>query len=588
MNTEKIGVYEIIQEIGRGGMGIVYKAHDPRLKRTVALKMLPPELTFDRSFVERFLAEARSAAALEHPNVVTIHGADEDQGRYFFVMQYIDGCSLADLLERRGLLDLDEALPILEQVAAALDYAHDHGFIHRDVKPANILLSADGRGGWNAKVTDFGIARAVEGTRLTATGAMVGTPEYMSPEQAQGQPVDRRSDIYSLGIVAYEMLTGRPPFRAERDTESAISVVLKHVQEVPAEPLMYNPALPPHVNYAIMKALQKTPSERFATARDFVRALAGEVQVGPQTIVVSPPSRPVSDTPTVVTAPPLSEVVRPRSNWLVPAVVISLAILGAALLIAGVLRKSRPPSPSGMAVSVSQEPFPAPVNPVPPSTVAVPTVVGLPQDQARQRLANRGLQWNVQERVHSSTVPDGHIISQNPNEGAEVEKGTLVHVVVSLGPTAEELARREQERQERLAREEQARQERLALEAAARDQIRGVIYAWKNSWERLAVDDYMGCYSSDARIYSNKKWYSYSSYYDHERELFASGGSVTITMDEPTITINGDRATVQFSMTFNRIGGKGDYTSRGRQTLKFKKTWNDEWHIYEDVFRKGR
>jgi serine/threonine-protein kinase len=292
-----------------------------------------------------------------------VYDVGEEAGRYFFAMQYVEGCNLADLLQRRERLDLGEALPLLAQVAAALDYAHEHGFIHRDVKPENVLLSDDGRGGWLAKVTDFGIARAVAGTRLTRTGALVGTPEYMSPEQAQGQAVDRRSDVYSLGIVAYEVLTSRPPFRAERETDSPISVILKHVQEAPVEPLTHNPNLPAHVNHAIMKALQKNPAERFATAGELVRALAGEVPVEPSLAVPAPapttpmavtsepptetagspsPVRrsrwlaPVSGALTVVTGALSGGAARLRSRWLAPALV---ALLGMALLVIGVLHQ---------------------------------------------------------------------------------------------------------------------------------------------------------------------------------------------------------------------------------------------------------
>src|SRR5688572_13315035 len=222
--------YELDREIGRGGMGIVYKARDRRLKRVVAIKVLPPELAFRSEIRSRFLREAETAAGLSHPNIVPIYSVDEMEGLVFFVMSYVAGDNLAKRLHDHGVLGPDEVRRILREVGDALDFAHERGVVHRDIKPDNILLDAESE---RSMVTDFGIARAVtEGgdSRLTATGMAIGTPAYMSPEQAAGErTIDGRSDLYSLGVVAYQMLVGEPPFVAS----STPAMLVKHISERP-------------------------------------------------------------------------------------------------------------------------------------------------------------------------------------------------------------------------------------------------------------------------------------------------------------------------------------------------------------------
>lgn len=285
----QLGAYRIERLLGRGGMAEVYRVWNTGLQRHEALKMLPPQMTFDRSFVDRFLNEARMAAGLHHPNIATIYAVSElDATQPYFAMELVEGEDLADLLRRRGSLPLPEALHILFQIAEALDYAHQHGVVHRDVKPANVLLRQTASGSWDVKVVDFGIARAQEaegGTRLTKTGMIVGTPEYMSPEQGgSGEKVDHRSDQYSLGAVAYEMLCGQPPFRAMGDS-SPISVIVAHLRELPAPPVNRVPGLPRPVNEAILKALAKHPAERWASCRAFAEGCSGmglATQLGPR------------------------------------------------------------------------------------------------------------------------------------------------------------------------------------------------------------------------------------------------------------------------------------------------------------------
>ncbi len=253
--------YELNHLIARGGMAEVYRAHDRLLDRPVALKVLFPELSVDRSFVERFRREAQAAANLSHPNIVPVFDWGEDTGTYFIVMEFIDGRPLSSILKSAGPLSAERTADIGAHVAAALGYAHKHGVIHRDVKPGNVLITDDGQ----VKVTDFGIARAINTEEsLTQTGAVMGTATYFSPEQAEGLGVDGRSDIYSLGVVLFEMVTGRPPFLGE----SPVAVASKHVRDSPPAPRELNPQIPPTFEAIILKSMAKDPAHRYATAED--------------------------------------------------------------------------------------------------------------------------------------------------------------------------------------------------------------------------------------------------------------------------------------------------------------------------------
>ena len=256
--------YELTHLIARGGMAQVYRARDRLLDRPVAIKVLFPELSVDRAFVERFRREAQAAANLSHPNIVPVFDWGEDGGTYFIVMEFVDGHPLSAVLRASGSLSPSRIVDIGAHVAAALAYAHRHGVVHRDVKPGNVLITEDGQ----VKVTDFGIARAVNTEEsLTQTGAVMGTATYFSPEQAEGVGVDSRSDIYSLGVVLYEMVAGRPPFLGD----TPVAVASKHVRDQPPRLSELAPTVPPALEAVIMKAMAKSPDRRYATA-DELRA----------------------------------------------------------------------------------------------------------------------------------------------------------------------------------------------------------------------------------------------------------------------------------------------------------------------------
>ena len=282
------GRYELEKLVGSGGMSNVFRAHDRLLERTVALKILHEQFTRDDDYVERFRREARAVAKLAHPNIVTVIDRGEQDGRQFIVFEYVDGPNLKDLT-RNGPLEVRDAIGLTLQVARALSFAHDRGLVHRDVKPQNVLLNEDGQ----AKVTDFGIARSLDVQGVTQTGTVLGTSDYIAPEQARGQKVDPKTDIYSLGAVLYELLVGEVPFSGD----NFVAVAMRHVSEPAPSVLDARPDCPARLDFAIQRAMAKDPDDRFASMNDFVAELEaclaeldGREDEGATMIV--PPARP--------------------------------------------------------------------------------------------------------------------------------------------------------------------------------------------------------------------------------------------------------------------------------------------------------
>ena len=313
--------YELEELVGTGGMSNVYRAHDRLLERTVALKLLHDRYSDDDEYVERFRREARAAARLSHPNIVTVIDRGEQDGRQFIVFEHVAGANLKQVVRERGALPIKQAIELVLQVARALSFAHEHGLVHRDVKPQNVLLNGDGR----AKVTDFGIARTHDVEGVTITGTVLGTSHYISPEQARGEQVDAQSDVYSLGAVLYELLTGEVPFPGD----NFVAVAMRHIREEPPSVLEKRPEVSVRLAAAVERALEKDSARRFTSMQAFVEELEaclaalGEEGENEPTMIVRPP-------PAVRETPRADEGKAARRWWPVVVLFAGLALAAAA------------------------------------------------------------------------------------------------------------------------------------------------------------------------------------------------------------------------------------------------------------------
>ncbi len=408
------GRYEVGELLGRGGMAEVRKGTDVRLGRTVAIKRLRTDLASDATFQARFRREAQSAASLNHPAIVSVYDTGEEMStdgsnvaQPYIVMEYVAGRTLRDIIREGRKILPERALEITSGVLAALDYSHRAGIIHRDIKPGNVMLTPAG----DVKVMDFGIARAVSdaSSTMTQTAAVVGTAQYLSPEQARGETVDSRSDVYSTGCLLYELLTGRPPFVGD----SPVSVAYQHVREKAPPPSTLDEDLTPELDAIVMKSLAKNLGDRYASAAamkaDIDRYLAGLPVQAPA--VAATRSLP-PDTPTQVTRMVEDEDEEPerrRRGPLILLLVLLVALIAAALIFGPRLFKAAP------------------------QKTAVPTITGLTQDQAERTVRESGLEVGSVTRAASKEVAQGRVISQDPEADTNVDPGERVDFVVSEG-----------------------------------------------------------------------------------------------------------------------------------------------------------
>lgn len=408
--------YEIIEKVGNGGMATVYKATDLVLKRYVAVKVLRDEFTTDEEFIKRFETEAQSAARLVHPNIVSIFDVGVDNGIYYIVMELIQGKTLKEIIvEERGPLPWKWSVNVAIQIASALEMAHKNNIIHRDIKPHNIIITEDGI----AKVTDFGIAKAVSNSTITAFGKTIGSVHYFSPEHARGGYTDAKSDLYSLGVVLYEMVTGKVPF----DADTPVSVALKHMQEEPVPPIEVNPHLPEAVNKIILKSLKKDPMLRYQTSTELLQDLRTALKNPTGDFVDDANYDPTAKTQKISTDQ--YDKINKRSkngnkfktfinehkglSVFIGLIILFFLAFGGTMLV---------------------------LNLTNPKEVELPNLVGLTREEAEQKVKDAKLVFEVESEEYNAEVEANHIISQDPSYMEiynKVKEGSTVKVVISKG-----------------------------------------------------------------------------------------------------------------------------------------------------------
>jgi tRNA A-37 threonylcarbamoyl transferase component Bud32 len=428
--------YRLLELVGSGGMAVVYRGVDTLLQRRVAVKVLRESYSGDPAFLARFRREAQAAANLDHPNIVTVYDVGQDGDHHYIVMEYVQGQDLKTLIRQKGQLEVGEALDIAVQIAAGVGHAHKAGVIHCDIKPQNVLVTQDGR----AKVTDFGIARALSESGLTESDTVWGSPLYFSPEQAAGDPPSPASDVYSIGIVMYEMLAGKPPFRAEKTA----ALALMHMRDEPPPLTARNPQVPPQLEWIIRKVLDKEPSARYRNAEQLALVLEeyrehGEQVTGWQPVapvaaghVVGVDRRAVEPGPELGPEPgftPGSFMDSDKLTWVLAAIAL-VAVIGLIPLLWALYMAYFPPDQPGPPVRLTRTPKPL-VTLVPTvEQVLVPNLVGKPIDEARSEARRYGLRL-VEEERDEAGVEGGIVLEQRPAPGERVPLDAQLTVYVS-------------------------------------------------------------------------------------------------------------------------------------------------------------
>ena len=408
--------YQVIRSIGEGGMANVYLAYDTILDRNVAVKVLRGDLATDEKFVRRFQREAMSASALSHPNIVEMYDVGEDDGNYFIVMEYIDGKTLKNLIKKRGALTVAEVVDIMLQLTSAISCAHDSYIIHRDIKPQNVMILDDGR----VKITDFGIAIASNASELTQTNSVMGSVHYLPPEQANGAGATAKSDIYSLGILMFELLTGKLPFKGE----NAVEIALKQMKEQIPSVCAINPEIPQSIENVILKACAKNPKNRYANVKDMyndIKTALDEDRINETKQTYKFSEDDLDETKKIES---LSEVKKNKKKETKEEDSTEKKMNLALIITSGV---------AGLLVLLSVIFFFV-VPAMGPKDVKIPDVTGLTVEKAEEKLLNAGLEINVKTKEESSEdVKEGRVVKTEPSKNRTVKEGQKITLIVSTG-----------------------------------------------------------------------------------------------------------------------------------------------------------
>ena len=576
--------YEILEIIGKGGMATVYKAQDKILKRYVAVKVLREEFTTDEEFIRRFNTEAQSAASLAHQNIVSIYDVGSEDGIYYIVMELIQGKTLKQIIDEDGVLPWKWSLDIAIQIASALEVAHKNNIVHRDIKPHNIIITEDGI----AKVTDFGIAKAVSNSTITAFGTTIGSVHYFSPEHARGGYTDAKSDLYSLGVVMYEMLTGRVPF----DADTPVSIALKHMQEKPIEPIKLNPSIPYSVNKIIMKAMEKDLNLRYQSATEMLKDLNMALK-NPEGDFVRTSSNDMAYTQRIdtISAEELKQAEQnrnkedgqfqnktgkgkdkkegffkkhPAAKYIIIAIVLILIPVVGFFGTQAILNAGRT------------------------KDVALPNFVEMTREEAERAAEEAKLQLNISEEFNSD-VEKGKVISQEPPfvEGYTVKENSTVNIVLSKGENIKEVPKvigEEQEKAEEMIKEAELEPE-IVEEASSKveagivirqdpeagEEINAgetVIVYVSSGTKQITMENVVGQKEADAKKtltdlgFEVKVEYSEDTSKDNGVVLEQSISSGTSVDDgsEVTLTVNKIVATKSIDVVINLKKITGGYT----------------------------